>query len=66
MVSFVPMNINDEESVELVLSHVDNAIQFGEDEEPKEPHVGFPLFPLSSSIVNSIPFSFACFFLGQR
>ena len=40
MVSFVPMNINDEESVELVLSHVDNAIQFGEDEEPKEPRVG--------------------------
>lgn len=37
MVSFVPLNIHDEESIELVLSHVDNAIQFGEDEEPKEP-----------------------------
>lgn len=37
MVSFVPLNIKDEDSLELVLSHVDNAIQFGEDEEPKEP-----------------------------
>ncbi|TPX70163.1 hypothetical protein SpCBS45565_g01949 [Spizellomyces sp. 'palustris'] len=37
MVTFVPLNIKDEESVELVLSHVDNAIQYGEDAEPKEP-----------------------------
>jgi GTPase SAR1 family protein len=35
MVSFVPMNIQDEESVQLVLSHVDHAVQYGEDLEPK-------------------------------
>ncbi|KAJ3415647.1 ATP binding protein [Chytridiales sp. JEL 0842] len=37
MVSFVPLNIHDEDSVELVLSQIDNAIQYGEDVEPKEP-----------------------------
>ncbi|KAI9096421.1 GPN-loop GTPase [Phlyctochytrium arcticum] len=38
MVTFVPLNIKDEESIELVLSHVDNAVQYGEDLEPKEPN----------------------------
>ncbi|DAZ99798.1 TPA: hypothetical protein N0F65_001307 [Lagenidium giganteum] len=37
MVAFVPMNINKEESVEAVLMHVDHAINFGEDLEPREP-----------------------------
>jgi GTPase SAR1 family protein len=37
MVSFVPLDAKDEDSVEYVLSHIDHAIQFGEDEEPKEP-----------------------------
>ncbi|RKP10197.1 GPN-loop GTPase [Thamnocephalis sphaerospora] len=37
MVGFIPLNIRDEDSVEYVLSHVDNAIQFGEDQEPREP-----------------------------
>ncbi|PVV02099.1 hypothetical protein BB560_003455 [Smittium megazygosporum] len=37
MVSFIPLDITDEDSVAYVLSHADNAIQFGEDEEPKEP-----------------------------
>ncbi|TPX66319.1 hypothetical protein CcCBS67573_g07875 [Chytriomyces confervae] len=37
MVSFIPLNIQDEDSVGLVLSHIDNAIQYGEDVEPKEP-----------------------------
>ncbi|KAI8818115.1 GPN-loop GTPase [Fimicolochytrium jonesii] len=37
MVSFIPMNIQDEDSIELVLSCVDNAVQYGEDLEPKEP-----------------------------
>ena len=37
LVSFVPMNILDEESVELVLAHIDHAMQFGEEAEPKEP-----------------------------
>lgn len=36
LVHFVPMNIHDEDSVELVLSHVDHAIAYGEDMEPKE------------------------------
>ncbi|KAI9325040.1 GPN-loop GTPase [Zopfochytrium polystomum] len=40
MVSFIPLNIYDEDSVSMVLSHVDNAIQYGEDLEPKEPKVG--------------------------
>ena len=31
------MNILEEESVELVLAHIDNAMQFGEEAEPKEP-----------------------------
>jgi len=33
MVSFIPMNVNDEESIDLVLMHVDNTIQYGEDQE---------------------------------
>ena len=37
LVGFLSLNIKDEDSVELVLSHVDNAIQYGEDLEPKEP-----------------------------
>lgn len=36
LVSFVPLNIKEEESIELVLAHVDHAIQYGEDMEPKE------------------------------
>ena len=31
MVSFLPLNVNDEESVDLVLAAVDHAIQYGED-----------------------------------
>ncbi|OLY82464.1 GPN-loop GTPase 3 [Smittium mucronatum] len=37
MVSFIPLDISDEDSIAYVLSHADNSIQFGEDEEPKEP-----------------------------
>jgi hypothetical protein len=37
MVSFIPLNICDEDSVDYVLSHIDNALQFHEDQEPKEP-----------------------------
>ncbi|KAL7006480.1 hypothetical protein EMMF5_003901 [Cystobasidiomycetes sp. EMM_F5] len=37
MVQFLPLDITDEDSVELILSHIDNAIQYGEAEEPKEP-----------------------------
>ena len=37
MVSFVPLNINKDKSVEVVLGHIDNALQFGEDAEPRIP-----------------------------
>ncbi|RKO96200.1 GPNloop GTPase putative [Caulochytrium protostelioides] len=36
LVSFVPLDITDEDSIELVLSHIDHALQYGEDVEPKE------------------------------
>ncbi|KAJ1558483.1 GPN-loop GTPase 3 [Nowakowskiella sp. JEL0078] len=36
LVNFLPLNIKDEESIELILSHIDNSIQYGEDIEPKE------------------------------
>ncbi|OAE19911.1 hypothetical protein AXG93_1130s1650 [Marchantia polymorpha subsp. ruderalis] len=35
MVSFLPLDIRDEESIQYLLSHIDNAIQFGEDAEVK-------------------------------
>lgn len=37
MVQFLPLDVTDEDSVGVVLSHLDNAIQYGEHEEPKEP-----------------------------
>ncbi|CAG8578002.1 7471_t:CDS:2 [Paraglomus brasilianum] len=37
MVSFLPLNIRDEDSVASILSHIDNATQYGEDQEPTEP-----------------------------
>ncbi|CAG8702319.1 10659_t:CDS:2 [Rhizophagus irregularis] len=37
MVSFLPLNITDEDSITTIMSHVDNALQFEEDQEPKEP-----------------------------
>nr|WCZ58485.1 GPN-loop GTPase 3 [Andalucia godoyi] len=36
LVSFIPLNIRDDESVEHVLYQADQCVQFGEDEEPKE------------------------------
>ena len=41
MVSFIPLNITDEDSVEYVLSTIDNALQYGEDLEPKVTIYGF-------------------------
>merc|ERR1712137_1499838 len=38
LVSFVPLNIHDEDTVSVLLQHVDHAMQYGEDEEPKEPN----------------------------
>ncbi|POW18131.1 hypothetical protein PSHT_06166 [Puccinia striiformis] len=37
MVSFLPLDITDEDSIGSILSHIDHAIQYGEHEEPKEP-----------------------------
>jgi GTPase SAR1 family protein len=37
MVGFFPLDITDEESVELLLMQIDHAIQYGEEAEPKEP-----------------------------
>ncbi|CEH18175.1 atp-binding protein fet5 [Ceraceosorus bombacis] len=37
MVSFMPLDATDEDSVGSLLSHIDHAMQYGEDEEPKEP-----------------------------
>jgi len=37
MVSFLPLNIQDENSITLILTHIDLCIQYGEEEEPKEP-----------------------------
>jgi hypothetical protein len=37
IVSFLPLDVRDEDSVNTVLSHIDNMMQYGEDEEPKMP-----------------------------
>lgn len=37
VVHFLPSDANDEGSVATLLSHIDHAMQYGEDEEPKEP-----------------------------
>jgi hypothetical protein len=37
MVQFLPLDVTDENSLETVLSHIDNALQYGESEEPREP-----------------------------
>lgn len=36
MVNLIPLDIRDEDSISYVLSHIDNATQYGEDLEPKE------------------------------
>jgi len=40
MVAFLPLDVGDDDSVAAVLAQVDNAIQYGEDAEPKEPEDG--------------------------
>lgn len=37
LVSFLPLDVTDEDSVNTILSHIDNMMQYGEDEEPKMP-----------------------------
>jgi len=38
MMNYIPLNVNDEDSLSLLLQQIDNAIQYGEDEEPREPN----------------------------
>jgi len=38
LVSFLPLDLTDTDSLETVVSHIDYTMQYGEDEEPKEPH----------------------------
>ncbi|KII94800.1 hypothetical protein PLICRDRAFT_149006 [Plicaturopsis crispa FD-325 SS-3] len=38
LVSFLPLDLTSTDSLETVVSHVDYSMQYGEDEEPKEPH----------------------------
>lgn len=38
LVSFLPLDLTNPDSIETVVSHIDNTMQYGEDEEPKEPH----------------------------
>ena len=40
LVHFLPLDITDEDSINDALMQIDNAIQYGEDFEPKEPKVG--------------------------
>lgn len=37
LVSFLPLDLTDTDSLETVVSHVDHTMQYGEDEEPREP-----------------------------
>ena len=36
LVSFLPLDLTSEDSLETVVSHIDYTMQYGEDEEPKE------------------------------
>jgi hypothetical protein len=38
LVSFLPLDATSEDSVNTILSHIDNMMQYGEDEEPKVSH----------------------------
>jgi len=38
LVSFLPLDLTSTDSLETVVSHIDFVMQYGEDEEPKEPH----------------------------
>lgn len=40
LVSFLPLNITDPDSLTMVLSHIDSATQYGEDLEPRDPYEG--------------------------
>ena len=38
LVSFIPFDISDEDSIEYTLSSIDHAVQYGEDAEPQDPY----------------------------
>ncbi|KAG9056540.1 ATP binding protein [Serendipita sp. 407] len=38
LVSFLPLDLTVTDSIERVMSHIDYTMQYGEDEEPKEPN----------------------------
>jgi len=40
MVSFLPLNIEDEDSIDLVMSHVDHSVQYGENAEVRGAEFG--------------------------
>ncbi|EGG22743.1 GPN-loop GTPase 3 [Cavenderia fasciculata] len=42
LVSFLPLDITDQESLNVLLQHIDNSIQYGEDVEPQDPKNDFP------------------------
>ena len=37
MVNFIPLNVRSESSLAAILSHIDNATQYAENLEPKDP-----------------------------
>ncbi len=37
IVSFLPLDVTEEDSIELIVMHLDNATQYGEDLEPRDP-----------------------------
>ena len=39
LVRFLPLDVSDEESIDDILLQIDAALQYGEDQEPKEPKV---------------------------
>jgi len=41
LVNFIPLDISNEECISDLLAHIDNATQYGENEEPKEPEDEF-------------------------
>jgi hypothetical protein len=36
LVSFLPLDLTNADSLEIVVSHIDYTMQYGEDEEPRE------------------------------
>ncbi|KAF2069593.1 hypothetical protein CYY_009084 [Polysphondylium violaceum] len=41
LVGFLPLDITDQESINVLLQHIDNSIQYGEDLEPQDPKSDF-------------------------